>query len=161
MTTETMTMSPVEPMNSEPPRCGRLRHGNRSGNPHTAPRCGARNRLGLPCRAPALRGKARCRLHGGHSTGPTTLEGLARLRAANTKHGRFSAAGLAVDRWRRQYVSNGYRTARALGASWSRLLAILDEGVPDALLEEQRTAARLAVSERDAHRLVTLGQRTR
>jgi hypothetical protein len=34
-----------------------------------ARRCLARNRKGLPCMAPALRGKERCRLHGGHSTG--------------------------------------------------------------------------------------------
>jgi hypothetical protein len=34
-----------------------------------APRCGARNRAGHPCKAPALRGKRRCRLHGGWSPG--------------------------------------------------------------------------------------------
>ncbi len=31
----------------------------------TSPRCGARTRRGTPCRAPAVRGKARCRMHGG------------------------------------------------------------------------------------------------
>lgn len=31
----------------------------------TSPRCGAQTRSGEPCRAPALRGKARCRMHGG------------------------------------------------------------------------------------------------
>lgn len=30
-----------------------------------SPRCGARTRSGDPCRAPALRGKTRCRMHGG------------------------------------------------------------------------------------------------
>lgn len=30
-------------------------------------RCGARNRKGNPCQAPAMRGKVRCRLHGGKS----------------------------------------------------------------------------------------------
>lgn len=30
-----------------------------------APRCGARTRNGLPCRSPAVAGKARCRMHGG------------------------------------------------------------------------------------------------
>ena len=29
------------------------------------PRCGARTRGGLACRAPAVRGKLRCRMHGG------------------------------------------------------------------------------------------------
>ncbi|TWJ08622.1 HGGxSTG domain-containing protein [Altererythrobacter ishigakiensis] len=28
-------------------------------------RCGARTRMGLPCQAPAVRGKKRCRMHGG------------------------------------------------------------------------------------------------
>ncbi|WP_119459169.1 HGGxSTG domain-containing protein [Rhodospirillaceae bacterium SYSU D60014] len=32
---------------------------------HASPRCGARTRGGLPCRAPAVRGKRRCRMHGG------------------------------------------------------------------------------------------------
>jgi hypothetical protein len=30
-----------------------------------SPRCGATTRGGTPCQAPALRGKARCRMHGG------------------------------------------------------------------------------------------------
>jgi hypothetical protein len=30
-----------------------------------SPRCGARTRSGVPCRAPAVAGKARCRKHGG------------------------------------------------------------------------------------------------
>ncbi|MEX2453669.1 MAG: HGGxSTG domain-containing protein [Rhodospirillaceae bacterium] len=30
-----------------------------------APRCGARTRRGAPCRSPAVRGRARCRMHGG------------------------------------------------------------------------------------------------
>jgi hypothetical protein len=31
----------------------------------TSPRCGAKTRSGGSCRAPALRGKRRCRMHGG------------------------------------------------------------------------------------------------
>lgn len=46
-------------------RTGRLRHGNRSGEPMTAPRCGARTRRGTPCQAPCVRGRRRCRMHGG------------------------------------------------------------------------------------------------
>jgi hypothetical protein len=63
-----------------------------------APRCGARTRAGCPCQAPAIRGKLRCRMHGGRSTGPRTPEGLARLRAARTIHGRYSAAARAEAR---------------------------------------------------------------
>lgn len=31
----------------------------------SSPRCGARTRSGKPCMAPAVRGKKRCRMHGG------------------------------------------------------------------------------------------------
>jgi len=46
------------------------------------PKCGARTRVGGSCKAPAARGKARCRMHGGLSTGPKTAEGKARTLAA-------------------------------------------------------------------------------
>ena len=65
-------------------------------------RCGARNRRGLPCRAPAMRGRTRCRLHGGKSTGPRTAEGLKRSRKARWKHGRYSARAIAKRRRERQ-----------------------------------------------------------
>ena len=32
---------------------------------HAAPRCGARTRAGTPCKAPAVRGRKRCRMHRG------------------------------------------------------------------------------------------------
>lgn len=32
---------------------------------HLAPRCGARTRTGRPCAAPAVKSRARCRMHGG------------------------------------------------------------------------------------------------
>jgi hypothetical protein len=72
----------------------------RRGNPNLAlaPRCGARTRAGCPCRAPAIRGRLRCRMHGGRSTGPRTEEGLARLRKARTIHGRYDAEVRARDR---------------------------------------------------------------
>lgn len=52
-----------------------------------APRCGAKNRQGKPCQAPAMRGKARCRLHGGKSTGARTLTGIQRIRKEHWKNG--------------------------------------------------------------------------
>jgi hypothetical protein len=42
---------------------------------HCAPRCGATTRRKTPCRAPAIRGKARCRMHGGKSTGRPVIHG--------------------------------------------------------------------------------------
>ncbi len=72
----------------------------RRGNPdlHLSPRCGARTRAGCPCRAPAIHGKLRCRMHGGRSTGPRTEEGRARLAAARTTHGGYDAAHRAFNR---------------------------------------------------------------
>lgn len=43
-------------------------------------RCGAKTRVGRPCRAPVIRGKNRCRMHGGLSTGPKTKAGRERVR---------------------------------------------------------------------------------
>lgn len=57
----------------------------------SAPRCGAKTRRQSPCQGAAM-SNGRCRMHGGSSTGPRTAEGLARLRAARTKHGLRSTA---------------------------------------------------------------------
>src|SRR5437667_7634441 len=70
---------------------GRLKHGNPSGDFMKAPRCGAQNRQGKPCQCPAMRGKRRCRLHGGKSTGARTKEGIHRIRCASWKDGSRSA----------------------------------------------------------------------
>ena len=56
-------------------------------------RCQAKNRAGSQCAKPAVRGKRVCRNHGGRSTGARTPEGLARIKAANTTHGRYTPEG--------------------------------------------------------------------
>ena len=40
-------------------------HRRNTGPMLSSPRCGARTRSGKPCRSPAVRGKRRCRMHGG------------------------------------------------------------------------------------------------
>jgi hypothetical protein len=87
--------------------------GKRRGNPdlRLSLRCGAHTRGGCPCRAPAIHGKLRCRMHGGRSTGPRTEEGMARLRAARTIHGGYGAEMRARIRYsltalRRGHVGN-------------------------------------------------------
>jgi hypothetical protein len=62
------------------PRRGRLKNGNSPGDFNKPPRCGAKNRRGLPCQCPCVHGRRRCRLHGGLSTGPRTPEGIERIR---------------------------------------------------------------------------------
>jgi len=51
-------------------------------DPAQRARCGARTRAGPPCKAKVVKGKARCRMHGGLSTGPKTEAGRARNAAA-------------------------------------------------------------------------------
>ena len=54
--------------------------------PKTArPLCGARTRKGTPCRARAVEGRQRCRLHGGMSTGPKTEAGKAAIAESNRR----------------------------------------------------------------------------
>ena len=65
---------------------GPLRNGNPRGNPNAAPRCGAKTRLGCPCKGPAM-ANGKCRMHGGASTGPKTAEGRARIAATQRARG--------------------------------------------------------------------------
>src|SRR5689334_3895121 len=102
---------------------GRLRHGNPTGNPSTSPRCGAKTRRGRKCRAPAMRNRrsgqyTRCRMHGGASTGPKTIEGLERCRLACWKHGKRSAAAV-LERKQRKLAAKQIRVEVA------RLLRLL------------------------------------
>jgi hypothetical protein len=60
---------------------------------NAAPRCGARTRSGTPCQAPAIRGKERCRLHGGRSPGAPKGE-----MNGNYRHGRYTREMLAERR---------------------------------------------------------------
>ena len=53
-----------------------------------APRCQAQSkRSKQQCRKASMTGKNVCRIHGGKSTGPKTLQGRNRCAAAKTVHG--------------------------------------------------------------------------
>lgn len=69
-----------------------LRNGVRQGNPNqSAPRCGAKAKsTGQPCLGMAMRGKKRCRLHGGRSTGPKTIIGREKCGNVRLLHGGYS-----------------------------------------------------------------------
>ena len=57
---------------------------------HLSPRCGARTRRGSPCRSPSVKGRRRCRMHGG------TAGSGARPGNRNAfKHGRYTAEAVA------------------------------------------------------------------
>jgi hypothetical protein len=72
--------------------------GTRFGDSWTGQRCLAKTRGGSPCQKAAIAGKGRCRLHGGASTGPRTVEGRARIAAANFKHGNRTKERLAENK---------------------------------------------------------------
>ena len=53
-------------------------------------RCGAKTRRGAACRAPAVRGKKRCRMHGG-----APRSGAPGANRNARRHGRFSGDAIA------------------------------------------------------------------
>ena len=55
----------------------------------TSLRCGARTRAGTSCRSPAVRGKSRCRMHGGAKG-----SGAPRGNRNALKHGAYTRAAL-------------------------------------------------------------------
>lgn len=57
-----------------------------------APLCGARSRAGMPCRCPAMKGKARCKRHGG-AKGSGAPKGE---RNGMWKHGGHSSEAIAL-----------------------------------------------------------------
>ncbi len=62
-------------------------------------KCSAKSkRTGNGCMAPAMRGKAVCKTHGGRSTGPRTAEGIERIRQAQLKHGERTKEAVAESR---------------------------------------------------------------
>lgn len=70
-------------------------------------RCGARTRSGTPCRAPALHGKARCRMHGG-----ARRSGAPKGNRNARTHGGFTQGGIAE---RRQIQDLLAETRKLLG----------------------------------------------
>lgn len=65
----------------------------------SCPQCTAvSKRTGVQCKAPAMRGKTKCAIHGGKSTGPKTPEGRERSASAPLKHGRDTVAAKAQRR---------------------------------------------------------------
>jgi hypothetical protein len=57
------------------------------------PRCGAKTRAGGTCMVRVEFGKARCRFHGGLSTGPRTEAGPARIAEAQRRRWRAYREG--------------------------------------------------------------------
>lgn len=92
----------------------------------TCQRCLARSkRTKQQCRAPAAKGKTKCRFHGGASTGPKTEQGRQRCADAKTIHG---------------FETRKTRTERALGMR--RLRELEDLGHALGIMSGLRTRGR-------------------
>lgn len=85
--------------------------GTRLDNLRRAPRCGATTRVGAPCQCPTMRGRKRCRLHGGLSLGARRG-----ARNGNFTDGSWTAEAIEERRWLRSLVrSFGEHTMTANG----------------------------------------------
>ena len=71
----------------------------RLANLRHAPRCGAMTRAGMPCQRPALRGRKRCRLHGGLSPGAPRG-----FKNGNYRNGNWTAEAIKERKWLRTLV---------------------------------------------------------
>lgn len=67
-----------------------------------SPRCGARTRMGTLCKAPAVRGKKRCRMHGG-AKGSGAPEGNQNA----LKHGNYTAEAQEFRKYVRELLKSG------------------------------------------------------
>ena len=138
---------------------GRLKHGNPSGDFNSAPRCGARTRRDTACQCPAMRGRSRCRLHGGKSTGPRTAAGLARIRAANTRHGRWSQESIALDRAIRQFQAQGRASAESFPPEFrDGIMGRCSEPLEQQYVEALRKTVRESLASKERRRLEAKAQ---
>ncbi|WP_456839927.1 HGGxSTG domain-containing protein [Bradyrhizobium sp. USDA 4486] len=96
----------------------------------TSPRCGAQTRDGDPCRAPALRGRPRCRMHGGAAG-----SGAPFANSNAIKHGFFT--GEAIEE--RKLVSHRSEGSRATAPP----TAHGDQSHPQLLRHETRPVVHL------------------
>jgi hypothetical protein len=69
-------------------------------NIRAAPRCGAKTRAGGKCQCPTVRGRHRCRIHGGASTGAPKG-----VKNGNYVDGTFTAEAIEERRWMKSLVN--------------------------------------------------------
>lgn len=77
--------------------------GTRLDNLRRAPRCGATTRVGAPCQCPTMRGRKRCRLHGGLSLGAPRG-----ARNGNFTDGSWTAEAIEERRWLRSLIIRSF-----------------------------------------------------
>jgi hypothetical protein len=76
-------------------------YATRPGHLKKQPRCGARTRAGVPCQRPPIRGRKRCRLHGGLSPGAPRG-----VKNGNYKTGDWTSEAINERKWLRSLVQS-------------------------------------------------------
>ena len=84
-------------------------HPRNTGPMQESPRCGARTRAGTPCQAPAVRGRARCRMHGGAKGSGAPLGNRNAL-----KHGMYTREAIEERRQLRKMIREMERALREI-----------------------------------------------
>lgn len=78
-------------------------HMRNTGPMRQTPRCGAKIMNGAPCEAPAVSGKARCRMNGGAAG-----SGAPKGNQSALKHGSHTEEAKAFRRYVRSVLKSGY-----------------------------------------------------
>ncbi len=76
---------------------------------HLSPRCGARTRKGAACLAPAVKGKRRCRMHGGAEG-----SGAPKGNKNALKHGLYTHEAIEERRRLRKLMADARKTLKDL-----------------------------------------------
>lgn len=84
-------------------------HPRNTGPMQKSPRCGARTRTGTPCQAPAVRGRARCRMHGGANG-----SGAPRGNQNALKHGIYTKEAIEERRQLREMIRKMEQTLKEI-----------------------------------------------
>ena len=84
-------------------------HPRNTGPMIASPRCGAKTRTGTPCQSPAVRGKKRCRMHGGAAG-----SGAPKGNQNALKHGEYTRERLAERKILRQLMRDAQETLREI-----------------------------------------------
>lgn len=77
-------------------------HERNTGPMRNSPRCGAKTRKGTPCRAPAVAGKKRCRMHGGAEGSGAPIGNQNAL-----KHGLYTREAREFEKHIRELLADG------------------------------------------------------
>jgi len=84
-------------------------HARNTGPMLASPRCGAKTRCGGSCRLPAVRGKRRCRMHGG-AAGSGAPSGNRNAR----RHGLFTGEAIAERKQIRDLLGEARKLLRGM-----------------------------------------------